>query len=250
MVITRKDGRQFDQVRKMVIHKNFLKYALGSCLIEMGQTKVICAVNMDNRVPFFLKDMGTGWITAEYNMLPYSSQERISRTAHTSGRSQEIKRLIGRSLRAIIDLDKLGERTLWIDCDVLQADGGTRTASVTGAFIALIEALHNMRKNNLITVPVVRDYLAAVSVGIVGGETLLDLNYGEDKTASVDMNVAMTGKGEFVEIQGTGEGIPFSGTQLSSLLKLAEKGIREIVKEQKELLKNEMPSLLGYSQSA
>ena len=246
MEIKRKSGRNWDEMREIKIYKNFLKYGLGSCLIELGDTKVLCAVNIEEKVPSFLKDTQTGWITAEYSMLPSSSEERVPRSSNLTGRSQEIRRIIGRCLRSIFDLRKLGERTLIFDCDVIQADGGTRIASVIGSFVSLVLAIDKMRKNRLITIPVIKDYLAGISTGIVRGNLLLDLDYSEDSVAEVDMNIFMTGKGEIVEIQGTGEGRPFSKKELFELLTLAEKGISRIIEVEKEILKNEIEGLLGH----
>ena len=245
MEIKRKSGRGYEELREIKITRGFLKYALGSCLIEMGDTRVICAVNIEDKVPQWLKDTGSGWITAEYSLLPSSTSERVPRSINLSGRSQEIQRMIGRSLRGIIDLKKLEERTLWVDCDVIQADGGTRTAAITGGFIAIVEALSKLRKSGNLKVPIIRDYLGAVSVGIVHGNFLLDLDYSEDFVASVDMNVVMTGSGEFVEIQGTAEGYPFKKGELEKLLSLAEKGIKKIIEIEKEILKDEIKFLLG-----
>ena len=245
MEIKRKSGRGYEELREIRITRGFLKYALGSCLIEMGDTRVICAVNIEDKVPQWLKDTGSGWITAEYSLLPSSTSERVPRSINLSGRSQEIQRMIGRSLRGIIDLKKLEERTLWVDCDVIQADGGTRTAAITGGFIAIVEALTKLRKSGNLKVPIIRDYLGAVSVGIVHGNFLLDLDYSEDFVASVDMNVVMTGSGEFVEIQGTAEGYPFKKGELEKLLSLAEKGIKKIIEIEKEILKDEIEFLLG-----
>ena len=245
MEIKRKSGRGYEELREIRITRGFLKYALGSCLIEMGDTKVICAVNIEDKVPQWLKDTGSGWITAEYSLLPSSTSERVPRSINLSGRSQEIQRMIGRSLRGIIDLKKLEERTLWIDCDVIQADGGTRTAAINGGFIAIVEALTKLRKSGNLKVPIIRDYLGAVSVGIVHGNFLLDLDYSEDFVASVDMNVVMTGSGEFIEIQGTAEGYPFKKGELEKLLSLAEKGIKKIIEIEKEILKDEIEFLLG-----
>lgn len=245
MEIKRKDGRNFDQLREIKINKNFIKHALGSCFFEMGDTKVICTVNSEDKVPPFLKDTKTGWITAEYSMLPGSTIERTTRQSNLTGRSQEIQRMIGRSLRGVVDLKKIGERTLWVDCDVIQADGGTRTASITGSFIALVEALNKMRKMGLIAVPVLKDYIAAVSVGIIQGKEFLDLAYSEDSIASVDLNIVMTEKEKIIEIQATAEGMPFSKEELDSLLKLAKKGIKEIISIEKEILKSETESLFS-----
>lgn len=246
MEMKRKSKRAFNEMRKVTVQKGFVKYALGSCLFEMGDTRVICAVTLNDKVPLFLQNTGQGWITAEYGLLPSSTLERVPRTSNLSGRSQEIQRMIGRSLRGVVDMRKLGERTLFIDCDVIQADGGTRTASVTGAFIALVEALGKMRNSGLITLPILRDYLAAVSVGIVQGNKLLDLDYSEDKIAGVDFNIVMTGTGQFVEIQGTGEGRPFSGNDLTQLLELAGQGIKSLIEIEKECLKDDIQNLLGH----
>jgi ribonuclease PH len=212
----------------------------------MGDTKVVCSVNSEDKVPFFLKGTDSGWLTAEYSLLPSSTSERVPRNSNLTGRSQEIQRMIGRSLRGVLDVKKIGERTLWIDCDVIQADGGTRAAAVTGGFIALVEGLSKLKKARLIKLPLLRDYLAAVSAGIVYGNKVVDLDYSEDSEASVDFNVAMTGGGEFIEIQGTAEGYPFSQEELAGLLKLAEKGIKDIVEVQKRVLKDEIEFLLGH----
>ena len=245
MAMTRKDGRSPDELRPVRIERRYSKYALGSCLFEMGDTRVICAVSCEDRVPPFLVGAGSGWVTAEYGLLPASTTTRVARSAAHSGRSQEIQRLIGRSLRGVVDLRRLGERTLWVDCDVLQADGGTRTASVTGAFIALVDALCRLRERKLISLPVLRDTIAAVSVGIVQGVPLLDLDYSEDSQAAVDCKVVMTGRGGFVEIQGTGEGAPFSRDDLEKLLALAAEGIRRLIGIVKGVIGDEAAALLG-----
>lgn len=227
-------------MRKIKLTKGFLKYALGSCLIECGNTKVICAVSMEETVPSFLKGKGKGWITAEYGMLPASTQQRNAREAskgRLTGRTQEIQRLIGRSLRAVVDLEKLGERTFWIDADVLQADGGTRTASVTGGFVALAQACERLIAKGILAGNPIRDYVAATSVGLVDGKLCLDLCYKEDSRAEVDMNVIMTGSGRFVEVQGTAEGRAFNDRELASMLALAKKGIRKLIGEQKKNVK-------------
>ncbi len=227
-------------MRKIKLTKGFLKYALGSCLIECGNTKVICAVSMEETVPSFLKGKGKGWITAEYGMLPASTQQRNAREAskgRLTGRTQEIQRLIGRSLRAVVDLEKLGERTFWIDADVLQADGGTRTASVTGGFVALAQACERLIAKGILAGNPIRDYVAATSVGLVDGKLCLDLCYKEDSRAEVDMNVIMTGSGRFVEVQGTAEGRAFNDRELASMLALAKKGIRKLIGEQKKAVK-------------
>jgi len=235
----RLDGRKERDLRPLKITRNYLKDVEGAVLIEMGDTKVICTATVEERVPPFLRDKKQGWVTAEYAMLPRSSKERISRESSrgkVGGRTQEIQRLIGRSLRSVIDMNALGERTLWIDCDVIQADGGTRTASITGAFIAVVDALRDLQtKGGLKKLPV-KDYLAAISVGKVGGELLLDLAYSEDSKAEVDMNVVMTGQGKYVEVQGTAEGDPFHKKELDGLMDLAADGIRELIEQQKALL--------------
>ena len=234
----RVDGRRADELRKLKITRNYIKAAEGSVLIEMGDTKVICTATVEDSVPPFLRGKGTGWVTAEYAMLPRSSSQRIARErSKVGGRTHEIQRLIGRSLRSVVDLYSLGERTVLIDCDVIQADGGTRTASITGAYIAMVEAIRSIYKQNLIDCIPVRDYLAAVSVGIAGGNPLLDLCYVEDSEAEVDMNLVMTGRGRIVEVQGTAEGAPFSKKELGKLLALGEKGIKTLIKHQKAVLK-------------
>jgi len=227
-------------MRKVNIKTGFIKYAEGSCLIEFGNTKVICTASLENSVPPFLRGKGSGWITAEYSMLPRSCTRRTPRESSrgkVGGRTHEIQRLIGRSLRSVIDMDLLGERTIWIDCDVIQGDGGTRTASITGAFVALVICLKKMKKEHLIEKLPVKDYVAAVSVGIVGKDMILDLDYEKDSIADVDMNVVMTSKGKFIEIQGTAEGEPFSGAQMKKMLVLAEGGIKKLIAKQKEILK-------------
>jgi len=228
----RPDGRKEYELRPVKITPGYAKYAEGSVLIEVGDTRVICAATLEDKVPPFLKDKGRGWVTAEYSMLPRSTPTRSVRDAvlgKIGGRSHEIQRLIGRSLRAVVDMEALGERTVWLDCDVVQADGGTRTASITGAFIALAHAVGYAMDRGMIATPPLLDCVAAVSVGIVGGRPLLDLCYEEDVSAEVDMNVVMTGKGEYVEIQGTAERRPFSRKLMHDLEELAEKGIRELV---------------------
>jgi len=238
----RPDGRENGQLREVRVTRNFLKTAEGSVLFEMGDTKVICSASVEERVPLFLKDQKKGWVTAEYGMLPRSTQTRMMResvTGKVGGRTHEIQRLIGRTLRAVIDLESLGERTVWVDCDVIQADGGTRTASITGAFICVADALRSAIKNGIIDKMPLTNHLAAVSVGIVGGEPRLDLCYAEDSAADVDMNVVMTGDGRFVEIQGTSEKAPFSMEGLGMLLALADGGIKRLIAVQKEHLGNE-----------
>ncbi|MFQ5596878.1 MAG: ribonuclease PH [Nitrospiria bacterium] len=235
----RQDGRKDGALRPLKITRNFLKDAEGAVLIEMGDTKVICTATVEERVPPFLRDKKQGWVTAEYAMIPRSSKERISRESSrgkVGGRTQEIQRLIGRSLRSVIDMNALGERTLWIDCDVIQADGGTRTAAITGAFIALVDALRDLKEKGGLKKLPVYDFLAAVSVGKVDGALLLDLAYVEDSRAEVDMNVVMTGKGKYVEVQGTAEGEPFHKEELDGLMALASDGIRELIEQQRALL--------------
>ncbi len=237
--MARTDGRKNDELRPVKIHRNYIKYAEGSALIEVGDTKVICTATIEEKVPPHLKDKKKGWVTAEYSMIPRSTHSRNTRESakgKIGGRTHEIQRLIGRALRSVVDLNKLGERTIWIDCDVIQADGGTRTASITGSFVALMDALKFAKKSGLIDEIPVRDYIAAVSVGILDEEPVLDLNYAEDSTAEVDMNIIMTGKGKFVEIQGTAEGAPFSKTQMEGLISLAKHGIEELVAIQHKLV--------------
>jgi ribonuclease PH len=235
----RPDGRGRDELRPVKVTTSYLKHAEGSCLIELGDTRVVCAASLEEKVPPFLKGKGEGWVTAEYGMLPRAtttrSQREVSRGA-PSGRTHEIQRLIGRSLRAVVDLKALGERTVWVDCDVIQADGGTRCASITGAFVALVDALRRLRKQGTLAALPVRDFVAAVSVGRVRDAILLDLNYEEDSTAHVDMNVVKTGDGRFVEVQGTAEGQPFSEDEMRQLLATADKGIRELVAIQRRAL--------------
>lgn len=231
------DGRKPNQLRKVGVRKSYLKFADGSCLIEMGDTKVVCSASVENKVPFFCKAEGKGWVTAEYGMLPRSCSERIQREASRgkqSGRTQEIQRLIGRSLRSVVDLKKLGERTIWIDADVIQGDGGTRTASVTGCYIALSLAIKKLMEDKVLVENPLIDSVAAVSVGVVHGVPMLDLCYAEDSKAEVDMNVVMTGSGKLVEVQGTAEGQPFSEITLNKLLRLAKNGIRQLSAIQKK----------------
>ncbi|OIN96367.1 ribonuclease PH [Candidatus Desantisbacteria bacterium CG1_02_38_46] len=234
----RLDGRLNDKLRNIKITRNFIKYAEGSALIEMGNTKIICTATINEKVPPFLKDTGEGWLTAEYGMLPRSSSVRIPRESYgrIAGRTQEIQRLIGRALRAVTDLRTFGERTIIIDCDVFQADGGTRTASITGGFIALVDAINYLKRSGILTRWPIYDFVAAVSVGIMKENLLLDLSYEEDYKADVDMNLVMTGSSEIVEIQGTAEGMPFNKEQMDKLLVLGEKGIKEIITVQKEIL--------------
>jgi ribonuclease PH len=226
--MARPDGRAPDQLRPITVTRDYLLHPEGSVLVEFGATKVICTATVEDKVPPFLKGQSLGWVTAEYGMLPRSTNTRMTRENRgPSGRSQEIQRLVGRALRAVTDRSKMGERTVWMDCDVIQADGGTRTAAITGGWVALADAVGKMPGAN--AKAVLRDCVAAISVGIVGGQPLLDLNYPEDSTAEVDMNIVMTGGGEFVEVQGTAEQIPFGRRRLDELLGLAERGIRQLV---------------------
>jgi ribonuclease PH len=241
----RPDGRKNNEIRNVKVNRGFIRTAEGSALISMGNTRVICTASIEDRVPFFLKDQKKGWITAEYSMLPRATQTRTVRESSTgriSGRTHEIQRLIGRALRSVVDLSDLGERTIWIDCDVIQADGGTRTAAITGAFICLSDALKYALRNGLISRTPLRDYLAAISAGVVDGEPRVDLCYSEDSIAEVDMNVVMTQSGKLVEIQGTAEGMPFSKDMLNSLIKLAEEGINNLINIQKKLIEGEIDS--------
>jgi len=237
--MNRIDGRAADQLRPVVISKQFLEYPEGSVLIEVGRTKVICAATVEEKVPPFRKGMGEGWVTAEYSMLPRATQTRTAREAakgKVTGRTMEIQRLIGRALRSVVNLRALGERTIHLDCDVIQADGGTRTASISGAYVALAQALAGLKGKGLISTIPLLDSLAAVSVGIVNGTPLLDLCYEEDSKAQVDMNVVMTGSGKIVEVQGTAEGHPFSRKDLEMLLNLGQKGIEELALLQGKVL--------------
>jgi ribonuclease PH len=233
------DGRNFDELRPIKITRNFIPHAEGSCLIEVGNTKIICVATVEEKVPPFLKGSNQGWITAEYAMLPRATQTRTIREVNTgkpSGRTQEIQRLIGRSLRSVVDMKAIGERTIWLDCDVLQADGGTRTASITGAFVAMVDALRSLIEKGVIKELPVQDYLAAISVGKVKNQLMLDLCYEEDSQADVDFNVIMTAQGKFVELQGTAEKHPFSKDELNQLLALGEKGIESLITLQRKAL--------------
>jgi ribonuclease PH len=235
----RADGRAPDELRPVVITPRFMKHAEGSALIEVGDTRVVCTVSIEDRVPPFRKGMGEGWITSEYGMLPRATSSRVQREAargKPSGRTHEIQRLIGRSLRAVVDMRALGERTLWVDCDVIQADGGTRTASITGGFVALVEALRHLKKQGVFEELPLLDFIAATSVGNVGGQIFLDLNYDEDSRAEVDMNIVKTGRGLFVEIQGTAERTPFSHDQMGELMAMADKGVSDLIAAQKKVL--------------
>ncbi len=235
----RTDGRNPGDMRPVKITRNYIKHAEGSVLIEVGDTKVICTATLEESVPPFMRNKGVGWLTAEYAMIPRSSGQRIRRESSAGkvgGRTHEIQRLIGRSLRSVVDMAYLGERTFWMDCDVIQADGGTRTASITGAFIALCDAVSDARLRGKITVNPIKDYLAAISVGIIEGTPMLDLCYTEDSTAEVDMNIVQTGSGGFVEVQGTAEGQPFSRKLMDELTVLGENGIKQLVAMQKKEL--------------
>ena len=235
----RTDGRKPNQLRTLKITPSYIKTADGSVLIEMGDTRVICTAKLEERVPPFLRNSGKGWITAEYGMLPGSSQQRIGRESSrgkVGGRTHEIQRLIGRSLRAIADLKSLGERTVWIDCDVIQADGGTRTAAITGAYIALAEAVGGWLERGRINVTPLKDSVAAVSIGIVDGKIFLDLCYEEDSKADVDMNFVMTGSGKFIEVQGTAESAPFTKKQMERMAEIAQGGIKDLLNAQNKVI--------------
>jgi len=235
----RPSQRQPDELRRVKITRRYTRHAEGSVLIEFGDTRVVCTASVEDKVPAFLRGTGRGWVTAEYGMLPRSTNTRMQREAASgrqSGRSQEIQRLIGRALRSVVDLDALGERTIQIDCDVIQADGGTRTAGITGAFVALHDAVTSLRERELVPMWPVRDFVAAVSVGMVGGVPVLDLDYTEDSQCETDMNVVMTGAGGLVEVQGTAEGKPFTRTDLDALVDLAADGIRRLIAAQRAAL--------------
>lgn len=240
--ILREDGREVDNIRKVNVIRNYTIHAEGSVLISFGNTKVICTASVSDKVPPFLRNQGKGWITAEYSMLPRATGERTQRESakgKLSGRTMEIQRLIGRSLRSCIDLEKLGERTITIDCDVIQADGGTRTTSITGGYIALAMAIERMVRNGVLEENPLKSKIAAISVGIVGGTPMLDLKYSEDSAAEVDMNVIMNDRGEFVEVQGTGEEATYTRAELNTLLDLAEKGINDLFEIQNKNLEEE-----------
>src|SRR6266850_3910166 len=235
----RSDQRPANQLRETTITANYLMHAEGSVLISAGNTRVICTASVEDRVPGFLRNTGKGWVTAEYGMLPRATSTRMQREASSGkvgGRTQEIQRLIGRSLRSVTNLAALGERTIWIDCDVIQADGGTRTASITGAFVALALALEKLRERDVLKNIPLSDYVAATSVGIVDGEALLDLAYDDDSRADVDMNIVKTGGGRFIEVQGTAEALPFGRDALMTLLDLADHGIRQLVEKQRAII--------------
>jgi ribonuclease PH len=236
------DGRSKESLRQIKIKRNFLRYAEGSCLIKFGNTKIVVAASVESRVPFFLRGSGTGWVTAEYGMLPRSTQNRLVRDK-VSGRTMEIQRLIGRSLRNVVAMDKIGERTVRVDCDVIEADGGTRTASIVGGFIALVDCFQRLKNEGVINSMPIEDLLGAISVGIVNGDYLLDLNYAEDSQASVDMNVVMRANGKFIELQGTAEGKSFSKQDLDELTQLAQVGIEDIIDTQRSMFKDILPNL-------
>jgi ribonuclease PH len=234
--MTRRDGRRPEDLRPIRLTRNYIKHPEGAILVEVGETRVICTASVEERVPPFLRGAGQGWVTAEYGMLPRATSTRTPREAgRTGGRTHEIQRLVGRSLRAVVELAKLGERTITVDCDVIQADGGTRTAAITGGFLALADCLHGLQGAGRLLQDPLRDRVAATSVGLVAGTALLDLDYSEDSTAEVDMNVVMTGAGRFVEVQGTAEQTPFDLAQLETLLTLARRGIERLLELQRRL---------------
>lgn len=240
MKYVRSNGRANNALRPVKISPGFTKHAEGSVLIEFGETRVICTASVEERVPPHLKNKGLGWITAEYGMLPRSTETRTTREVRNgpSGRTHEIQRLIGRSLRAVIEMERLGERTIYLDCDVIQADGGTRTAAITGSFVALVLALRRMKERKMIDTIPVRDFVAAVSVGVVYGHVMLDLEYIEDSKAEVDMNIVRTGSGKFIEVQGTAESNPFSQEQMTEMISSANRGIEQLVGLQRQILGN------------
>jgi ribonuclease PH len=238
-VIERNSGRKFNELRPIKITNNYLMSDAGSVLVEFGNTKVICAASLDNKTAPFLRNTGKGWLTAEYSMLPMSTQTRTARESvrgRLGGRTHEIQRLIGRSLRTVTDLTAFGEKTIYLDCDVIQADGGTRTASITGAFIALVDLFKKMRQDGIVKEIPVCDFVSAISVGIIDNQVLLDLEYEEDSRADVDMNFVMTGSGLFIEVQGTAERVPFNKEQMAQMTDMASSGIRQIIERQKEIV--------------
>jgi ribonuclease PH len=239
MSLVRPSARRPDELRQVTMTRHYTRHAEGSVMVAFGDTRVLCTASVEEKVPGFLKGRGQGWITAEYGMLPRSTNTRMDREAargKQSGRTQEIQRLIGRSLRGVIDMSALGERTIQLDCDVIQADGGTRTAAITGAFVALHDALSLLKSRGLIDALPLKDFIAAISVGVFEGVPVLDLDYAEDSNCDTDMNVVMTGSGGLVEVQGTAEGVPFTRAQMSALLDLAEKGVGELIEAQKRAL--------------
>lgn len=248
MTLERHDGRAHDQMRPVKITRDYIKHAEGSVLIEVGNTKVICTATVEDKVPPFLRGQGTGWITAEYAMIPRATSVRNIRESsrgRVGGRTHEIQRLIGRALRSVVDLKAIGERTIWIDCDVIQADGGTRTSSITGAYVAVVDALTKVQSTARLSSLPILDYLAAVSMGIVNGTPVLDLDYVEDSSAQVDFNLVMTGSGNLVEVQGTAEGKPFSKDEMQQLMALGEQGIGELIKMQRQVLTAGLTSKFG-----
>ena len=245
----RSDGRSYDELRQVRIRRRYLKHAEASCLIEVGHTKVICSATVEESVPSFLRGTSTGWVTAEYGMLPRSTHSRISREKSRGGRTQEIQRLIGRSLRAIVDRSRLGERTITLDCDVIQADGGTRTASITGACVALVDCLYGLKEKGVMAVVPIKYLVAATSVGIVDGQARLDLTYDEDSHAEVDMNVVMVSDGRLVEVQGTAEQKPFKESEMTQMLKLARHGAGQLFEMQQRVL-GQIAKGLGFSAKA
>lgn len=246
--MARVDGRQPDEMRPLKITRNYIKYAEGSVLIEAGDTRVICTASIEDKVPPFLRGTGQGWITAEYSMLPRATETRNVREVskgRPNGRTAEIQRFIGRALRSVVDLAALGERTIWLDCDVIQADGGTRTTAVTGAFVALMDAMNRLGEQTAWARFPITNYVAATSVGIVDGVPMLDLCYAEDSNAQVDMNVVMTGDGRFIEVQGTAEGFPFTRDEMNQLLDLAQKGVEQLIAYQKQLFTEDLAAKIG-----
>jgi ribonuclease PH len=242
-MVKRIDNRKNDRLREIKVTRNYISHADGSVFIEMGKTRIVCTATVEDKVPRFLAGKGSGWITAEYDMIPGAAPQRIVRaqtTGRINGRTHEIQRLIGRSLRAVVDLNKIGERTVWIDCDVIEADGGTRTASITGSFIALFDCMHSMIEKKIIDTMPIENFLAAVSVGIVDGEILVDLCFEEDSRAQVDMNVVMDSKGELIEVQSTAELSPFSREDFDKMLEKATSAIKEIVEIQKKILSQDL----------
>lgn len=242
-MVKRIDNRKNDRLREIKVTRNYISHADGSVFIEMGKTRIVCTATVEDKVPRFLAGKGSGWITAEYDMIPGAAPQRIVRaqtTGRINGRTHEIQRLIGRSLRAVVDLNKIGERTVWIDCDVIEADGGTRTASITGSFIALFDCMHSMIEKKIIDTIPIENFLAAVSVGIVDGEILVDLCFEEDSRAQVDMNVVMDSKGELIEVQSTAELSPFSREDFDKMLEKATSAIKEIIEIQKKILSQDL----------
>src|SRR4030066_494772 len=242
-MVKRIDNRENDRLREIKVTRNYISHADGSVFIEIGKTRIVCTAIVEDKVPKFLAGKGSGWITAEYDVIPGSAPQRIIRpqtAGRINGRTHEIQRLIGRALRAVVDLSKIGERTIWIDCDVIEADGGTRTASITGSFIALFDCMHSMVEKKIISVMPVESFLAAVSVGIVDGEILVDLCFEEDSKAQVDMNVVMNSKGELIEVQSTAEITPFSRENFDKMMEKATAGIKEIIETQKNILSQDL----------